>query len=358
MEHSLSTSNFKSGVSTNSESEARRFVRKVTFFLAPLFTLTVIPFFVLDPFQIVHPMHGCEVNYFDGHGIYPNVDHCATQKLLSEPEKNKFTSFVLGNSRALGFRARDVAPYLGGKLPYFFAAPAESLFGLSKKIQFFDRTVPRLENLLLVLDRSVFWNLKNYTGRIFIKDPATSGESIFAFYGAYVHDYFSNLFYLKYLDFRVRGKFRPYMGDVVIEEWDQFDPVTNDWIKKKNEDELARDPVGFYERRKENFVRHPEYCKDANVPILDEPRIRILEEMGAILARHATKTKIVISPLYDQCIFNTEDLAVLRRIFGAENVYDYSGVNAITKDMTNYYEFEHYRPIVGREILKAIYSRR
>jgi hypothetical protein len=45
----------------------------------------------------------------------------------------------------------------------------------------------------------------------------------------------------------------------------------------------------------------------------------------------------------------------LQKVFGNNNVFDYSGVNDYTNSIYNYYEASHYRPVVGRQILEAVY---
>ena len=42
--------------------------------------------------------------------------------------------------------------------------------------------------------------------------------------------------------------------------------------------------------------------------------------------------------------------------YGAENVYDFSGINEFTKDYHNYYESGHYRPSLGNKLLERIYK--
>jgi len=82
----------------------------------------------------------------------------------------------------------------------------------------------------------------------------------------------------------------------------------------------------------------------------------LLNDMASIFHKQKTDYRIVISPLYDQLKLNAGDLETLRRIFGTENVYDFSGINEITKDYHNYYENSHYRPHVCTSILDEIYK--
>jgi hypothetical protein len=52
---------------------------------------------------------------------------------------------------------------------------------------------------------------------------------------------------------------------------------------------------------------------------------------------------------------NKQDLYKLQRIFGKQNVYTYSGKNALTEDKFNFMDINHFDDIVGWEILKDIY---
>ena len=81
----------------------------------------------------------------------------------------------------------------------------------------------------------------------------------------------------------------------------------------------------------------------------------MLTEISRLLHLHHTQYKVVISPLYDQIKFNPSDLQVLQEIFGRQNVYDFSGSNAITSDYHNYYEESHFRPVIAQRLMDSIY---
>jgi hypothetical protein len=48
-------------------------------------------------------------------------------------------------------------------------------------------------------------------------------------------------------------------------------------------------------------------------------------------------------------------MQLLQTIFGANTIYDYSGINNYTNKVENYYETSHYRPHVGEAIMSEIY---
>jgi hypothetical protein len=51
-----------------------------------------------------------------------------------------------------------------------------------------------------------------------------------------------------------------------------------------------------------------------------------------------------------------EMLSILEKIFEKQNIYNFSGVNAITNDYRNFYDGIHYRPLVATQMLENIYQ--
>lgn len=87
-----------------------------------------------------------------------------------------------------------------------------------------------------------------------------------------------------------------------------------------------------------------------------KPQIKLLSEIAKVFQDHHTKYKIIISPEYKQIRLNPADVEQLKEIFGAENVYDFSGINKYTNNIRNYYEGSHYRPCLGRQLLDSVYA--
>jgi hypothetical protein len=82
----------------------------------------------------------------------------------------------------------------------------------------------------------------------------------------------------------------------------------------------------------------------------------MLLEIADIFKKNKTNYKLVINPLYDQVKLNQQDLDILIKLFGKENVHDFSGINFITNDYHNYYENPHYRPHIADYIMGEIYK--
>ena len=53
---------------------------------------------------------------------------------------------------------------------------------------------------------------------------------------------------------------------------------------------------------------------------------------------------------------NPADKAYLDSLFGANHVFDYSGINDITQSKFNYYERSHYLPRIATRIIREVYT--
>ena len=121
------------------------------------------------------------------------------------------------------------------------------------------------------------------------------------------------------------------------------------------DEELKNDPDSYYAGKLKLFYKRDSIQKISE-PSLHTEQKALLKSILSILTLHKTNYKIIISPLYDQIKMNQADLDYLKMLFGAENVFDFSGINPITSDYHNYYETSHYRPFICDSILGIIYS--
>jgi len=162
------------------------------------------------------------------------------------------------------------------------------------------------------------------------------------------------MLFISSVDYKIFHKRRAYMDGFVGEKISTSDPINNDWYPNSEAD-ILRDSVAYYKAAEKKFYKRPivqQYAPKQADSIMTNYTLKI----AALLHKHHTNYKIVISPLYDQIKLNQQDLAMLQHIFGTQNVYDYSGINSITADKFNYgADVIHYRKKVGNLIYKEIY---
>lgn len=336
--------------------DIQRLLVKLTLLSLPFFVLIAL-YVTLDPFKVIYRYPNYYTNNAEDR-VGLNRDYVSTEILLQRYRDTKYDSFILGNSRSLAFRCDDWVNYIRPASPYHFDAFGESIFGIRGKLRLLDRLRIDLRHVLIVLDADTLSNTRDSEGHILIKHPLISGQSWFRFQAAFLDGYFSNFFVIKYLDYRLSSRLRPYMRDVLVSSVFIQDPVTNDLIFSANEEEIRKRGEDYFSGPNSSFYARDHTNPRHSASVVFPRQEEMLREIRAIFDRHRTDFQIVISPLYDQYGLNATDLAVLRVIFGDERVHDFSGVNNLTADPHNYYETSHYRPEVARAIMKQIYGPR
>jgi hypothetical protein len=316
---------------------------------APLFAV-VAAYFVLDPFKVLFPRS----RYYDETRFVLNRDFVSTEHFLRQDPARRYDAFIFGSSRSLAFHCADWQHHLARDVrPFHFDAWSETLFGLWSKVRFLDGRGNALREALLVVDHETLEATSNRHAHAVIKHPAVSGESKVEFHRTFFAAFFARAFFVKYLDWRVFGSYRPYMSNVLEPIRLRHLPDTNDLVFESAEEELARGEDAYYRAHASLF---PERRPAESAPVVGASQEAMLEELGQIFRRRGTRVKVIVSPLYDQLRLSNSDRASLERHFGAENVCDFSTVNAWTADKRNYYERSHYRPHVARAALAVAYA--
>jgi hypothetical protein len=215
-----------------------------------------------------------------------------------------------------------------------------------------------LRNALIVLDELTLGQAKNSEGHLYVKDYNLTGESWLSFQLLFFKDFITTpKFIFAYLDYKITGKFKPYMfGEGLLSKIRlSYNPKSNEMGFSGLEDSILYHKDAYYSHNSAFFYRRDTqeiYSK----PVMKAEQLSELGVIRDILARNHTNYKIIINPLYDQKKISLEDLAILQQYFGTRNVYDFSGINNITSDKTNYYENSHYRPHIAKDILRTIYE--
>jgi hypothetical protein len=285
-----------------------------------------------------------------------NWDYNQTDTLMRNYAEFRYDSFIFGNSRSKAFFTADWKGHIYAKNVFHYAALAETLYGVDRKIRFIDRQGIHMENCLLVFDASLLAVTWNSTGHMFIKHPAISGESWKEFHLTFFRAFIDPSFFITYLDHKIGGKLHPVDKKKLLTIGMSYDPVTGDLVLaerdrliREDETKYYTDPATFYPR---DFT-----VKKYSPPVIKDAQLGFLREIKQILTTRKTHYKVIITPNYDLNYFDRGDLERLIEIFGKENVYDFSGINEYTRDIHNYYENSHFRPLVAKRILNEIYPR-
>lgn len=330
-------------------SETRTLFRRLAALALPLVVLLAL-YVVLDPFQIMRR----DTDYQMRHGVAPNREVMSTEILLERRSQTLYDAFILGNSRSLAFHTPDWLDWIRPATPFHYDASAETLLGLRGKLQVLERERIPLRHALIVLDHDLLQHTLDTADIVTIKHPAVSGGSRLRFHAVFLKAFFSDLFFVKYLDYRLFGTWRPYMTGAIDRRAYGRNAETNDIMFVEAEAQIASDPDRFYApSRWQGIDRTP---RDAE-PVIGNLQFRMLQEVSAAFVRLHADYQIVVSPDFGRVRLNPSDVAILRDLFGAERVHDFSRDTELGVNIRDWYETAHYRPHVAREIMRHIYGR-
>lgn len=324
---------------------------KLLIFSLPfLFFISLYAYF--DPFSVIYSYN----DYNNGVLTAPNRDVVTSEVFINNYPKYHYKSFILGNSKTLAFQTKDWAAYINDTVPFHFDAYLEGLYGLSTKIKYLDKINDSLKNVLIIGDSYLFSAVKNDNSPLYIKDYKIDGSSFIDYHLVFLKNFFSQLYFIPYFDYKLFHTYRPYMKITLALYQPYFSPINNDvYYKPDLVKRMLKDSVGYYKEFSPFFYSRP----DSTIyepKVIEGEQLKMLMDIKNIFIKHKTSYKIIISPSYSQKYFNQADLKILKEIFGDNNVYDLSGKNDYTNNIGNYYDDTHYKPFIGRLILKRVYT--
>lgn len=314
-------------------------------------------YFYIDPFKVLYHYD----SYFDAEmrsHISTSRDYVSTQMFLRNYEKYKYDSYIFGNSRSRYYMVREWQKYTHSTACFHFDANLESLYGIERKVNFLhERHVP-IKNALFVIDHDLLAVTTNQNGPIYLKHPLISGQSYLDFQLSMFRSFLDVDFITLYLQFMSTHKIMRAMIDKGLTNDSavaHYEPVPNEPSAPGMEKMIAEDREGMYKQRADVFYKR-DSIQQYDLPVIKDVQLKMLEHIRQVLSDDGTDYRIVISPLYNQKKLDTTDLRVLQQMFGRDKVFDFSGKNAITNSIYNYYEASHYRPHVANEIMRVIYA--
>ncbi|MDC7242694.1 MAG: hypothetical protein PQJ44_01650 [Sphaerochaetaceae bacterium] len=335
----------------------KKFIKDSFYFALPIifiFFLVILIYFICDPFKVIKKYdvyyepssHGC---------IEVNKGYLSFMNFNSHMKTFEYNSYIFGSSRSMFYQVEDWEKYLADNDScYHFDASSENLLGMYEKVKYVHNSGVDLKNVLFVIDYSIFEERMETTHLNIIPPQLVRNSNFLQFHLSFI-DVFLNLkFLIAYFDYSITGNVKPYMNGVLDTKPFYYDYITNEVKFLYYEDLIKKEEYYTPERMKSFFKRSEEVNIKAS--LIDSEEESMLSEIHEIFVNCNTDYKIIISPLYAQVSMSENDLLILYSIFGADNVFNYSGKNEITENYINYYENSHYRPHVASWILDDIYK--
>lgn len=291
--------------------------------------------------------------------VSQNRGHFNVKLLENNSKKTSYNAFLLASSRGIFFRIKDWKELVGDPelMGFHFEENRESIYGMYKKILYLDENGHHLKYMLLALDRQVFRVTFIKTGRLDRVSPlfTKSYKQWFWFIFENLVTFINPKFFIPYIVHELTGMKLPFMKGVLLPDGFTLNLEANETSFESLESKIKSG--NFYtEKTKRLIVSKRSKSIDKNFISIKKKQKFFLKEINKIFNKHGTKFKILINPLTDQIPLDRTSLDFLKLTFGANNVFDFSGKNAITNDYKNYYEETHYRPHVAKKMLETIYS--
>jgi len=328
-----------------------KFIPKVFLFGAP-FILLALSYFAFDPFHVLrnYPHYGS--NYLKTF----NRNRLSTQTYLNYKDEYYFNSFIFGSSRSSAFHTEDWGPLIHEPAPFHFDAFNDNISGIRGKLEFIHKNGSKIKNVLIIVDSDTFSEQYDESESIVHhKDYRWTNENALSYHTRFFKAYFKKKYFVSYLDLKLFKTYRPAYMDEFFKFKYYYTTPLNDFLFPENIEKIQQDSAGYY--------RDPEFHERMENPAMMDRQIKPhhladLKALDSLFKIHHTRYKIIIGPAFDQREYNPIDLNILGIYLGRKNIYNYTGKNTYTNDITNYYEMSHYKPVVGKKILQEIYGSR
>lgn len=332
-------------------SSMKKFILQSLLFFSPFIIITAMMIY-LDPHKVFfHYDHYYDKDAF----ITPNREHIVVKTYLNQYKTEKYNAFVFGSSRAFSLPLDIWKSYLPKQAkPYLFNAFGDGIYGARNKIVFLDELEQPIKHALFTVDEQFLMTTKNRQSITGMSPPVLSKESSKAFYLKYINALSNGRFVLSYLDYSYFQTYRSYMTSYIRQgsHPNIFDPINSGLIQHGKNVAIIADSIGYY-----NINKFPDRSVSAvKTHTTTAIEIQYLKEVKAIFDKHQTQYQIIVHPGYDQVPLSQQQVDLLNDIFGKEHIHNFSGKNKYTEHAGDYYDKDHYRMHIGRQLLKETYN--
>ena len=324
----------------------KRFIRNIVLVFSPC--IIMLAWYIIDdPFRMYWPNE--DLYEVGQRKICTNDAYRGIRWMNQFNDSMHYNSFITGSSRSDFYYVDEWKMYLGEDASCFhFNQSGDNLLGTLQRTQYLYKRFDKIDNILFIMDAEFLEDMKPHKGHLFRQPWQVTEEwDFFAYNWECIRAFYTIEYQRKYWNIDIEEARLPYY----------YIPEYNEVHKDGAEALLDSDPKAYYATL-EGFYRLYErnYTDSVANPVIKKEQREALEQLHTLLIKGNTDYRIVISPLYDQIALNPADVRILQDIFEEDKVFDFSGVNEYTNEVTNYYEVSHYRPKLCNQILKIIYD--
>lgn len=309
--------------------------------------ILLLVYIIDDPFRMYWPEE--DLYNPDARKICVNDAYRGIRWMNQYNDSLHYNSFITGSSRSDFYYVEDWKQYIGEDAACFhFNQSGDNLFGTLQRMIYLYSRYEKVDNILFIMDGEYMEDMKPHKGHLFRQPWQVTPEWDILTYNLECVRAFYTIEYQRKL--WGMDKDEKKLSYYYIPEYNEVHKAGAEEMLDTNPDAYYATLQGFYRLYERN------YTDSVATPVIKAEQREALEQLHELLVNGNTDYRIVISPLYNQIALNPMDYALLVDIFGEGKVFDFSGVNEFTNDVSNYYETSHYRPKVCKQILKQIYD--
>lgn len=330
----------------------RKYVFRITLFFSPLLLL-LSTFLILDPFAMVH---GGAKGYVVPESA--NDDYNTFNTFDSNNDSLQYNAFIMGNSKTLAILSTDWKKHIGqDQRVYKFGAPGESILNMRKKLEYVVSKGNRLDHVILLFDNKLLANTDNSSpdlqGPVYLKTPKSSNNLYLDYFAKGFYYFLYDGYFVNYFSGILKNKYS--IGKIRKEEMTINDfAYSNEFIRKELEEKIQFDSLGWCEAFEYKTNTNSKSTKIV-FAVRDSMHLVAIKKL---FVEYDTEYKILFVPDFD-CSYNVRSsiLKSFKSIFSDTTVFAGFDLVDICENPFYFYDQTHFRPIVGREILKRIYSK-
>ena len=324
------------------------FIIKCILLALPFMVIAAV-YFICDPYMVLH-----KYKRYDKSCMFLNESFVGWQTYLNNKDSAKFNSFMLGNSCTMGIKCSSWEKYIGKDSHAIrLYGNAERLSSVYLKMKALDSIHAPLKHVMVVANITLVENSTLTPFATNLLPPGQGDISEAQFQCSFLQAFFvpSNLF--SFLDYNIFHQYRKSMDGIINPFGVIRNPINCEAINP-HEEEIAKMDDRYWTIHKGKF----ELTRKASLhkPVIREQQYELLMKIANICRKNHTDFKFIIGPEYDQVKLNHKDFIALQKVFGRNNVYDFTGKNCLTDNIHNFYDPDHFRPIAGDYMLKVVYG--
>ena len=294
---------------------------------------------IVDPFHIVHPLT-TDAQGSDSVVVGNNAGFTSVETYLLYNDQYHYDSFILGSSMSQNFKASYWMPYLDSTASILhFDASSETLTGIINKMLFLNDHGTTIKNALIVIEAKMLERRQpNENDILFTQHPATTG----IFNWLHVHSLFFNAFrdldQVKYALFPSRYKAQLENEGIISEIAPNRIGHLNEMYYGEIDSIIATNPDEYYSPERIKRLKRIS-LPTVSQPAIDETMESQLKTIKEILDKNNTNYIIIVPPRNTNPQLKSQDLWVMKAIFGEDKVHDFSSHPEFINNDRAYYDY-------------------